>query len=240
MIYHVYLDWTEEPVPRVFYVGKGTAKRVKNVINRSQLWKSCAAKYGWKLNFRQVILSTKEEEFAYEEEIRLIAEYGTYRNVTGWGANRTRGGEGGVSGPTHYMKNPENVELLRSKLIGRKDSEETRNKKRAYQLSLGENHPMKRPDVRAKFVGEANPAKRPEVRAILSKNCPFKREDVKVLLRGERNANAKLTWELVKEIRRKYADGGTTHNRLAFDYGVTKRTITCVLNNLTWKPEHNE
>lgn len=235
VVFFVYLDWTNEDPSRVFYVGKGNDARVKDVRNRSKVWKNYAQKYGWTREHRQVVLASKYEEYVYENEIRLIAEHGTYHHVTQWGANLTQGGEGGTSGDAHHMKKPEYVERMRRALTGRKDPPEVIEKKRAYQLSLGDKHPMKREEVRAKFVGDLNPARRPEVRKLLSEICPFKRDDVKALISGVNNANAKLDWTKVREIRVKYAAGGVSHQELAIEYGVTKRAVTCVINNLTWK-----
>jgi hypothetical protein len=52
---------------------------------------------------------------------------------------------------------------------------------------------------------------------------------------GERIHKAKLTAEVVKEIRREYAQGNVTHDNLADRYGVTQTTIGRVLKNKTWR-----
>jgi hypothetical protein len=91
-IFFVYVDWTLENVPRTFYVGKGNKDRIQK-RERNAYWKSIAAKYGWR---RDVILATKDEQFALEQEIVTIREFKTYhydRN-DGWGCNFTRDGEG--------------------------------------------------------------------------------------------------------------------------------------------------
>lgn len=53
--------------------------------------------------------------------------------------------------------------------------------------------------------------------------------------RGEMRAKAKLTYVLAEEIRRRYAGGGTSHQRLANEYGVTRTAIAQVLYGMTWK-----
>jgi|LGVE01.1.fsa_nt_gb hypothetical protein len=53
--------------------------------------------------------------------------------------------------------------------------------------------------------------------------------------KGERNYNAKLTAEAVKEIRRDYAAGKATQYDLADRFGVTQTAISCVLKNKTWR-----
>ncbi len=264
-VFFTYIDWTLEDPPRPFYVGKGMFTRVRKPM-RNVYWQNITAKYGWR---REVVLGTKDESFAFEEEKRRIAQLGTFEDGTPgrWGANLTEGGEGcsglivsdqtrrkqslagkgkkrssetrkrmseAKLGASNPMKRVECVEKVRQANLGRKESLDTVEKKRAYQLSLGDNHPMKRPEVRAKFVGDLNPAKRPDVRKLLSEKCPFKRDDVKLLISGENNVNAKLDWDKVRDIRARYAVGGISHRELATMYNVTKRAITCVINNLTW------
>lgn len=56
-------------------------------------------------------------------------------------------------------------------------------------------------------------------------------------LRGEEAGNAKLTWEKVRAIRRKYATGGYTQKTLADAYGVSQPTIGYVVRNATWVEE---
>lgn len=93
-IFYVYVDWTEEEVPRSFYVGKGRAVRLR-IDRRNNRWGGIKNKYGWK---REIILGTLEEEFAVEMEINLIRAYKTFESQwadkSGWGANFTAGGEG--------------------------------------------------------------------------------------------------------------------------------------------------
>lgn len=53
--------------------------------------------------------------------------------------------------------------------------------------------------------------------------------------RGERNANAKLTTEQVRAMRRKYADGGLTYRELADSYGVSYSAVGHAIAGRTWK-----
>ena len=54
-------------------------------------------------------------------------------------------------------------------------------------------------------------------------------------MKGERNARSKLTWAKVREIRALYMAGGTTHLKLAKQFGVCKAKIAQVLSNKCWK-----
>jgi len=44
-VFFVYLDWTLENAPRCFYVGKGTALRVKR-SKRNKRWQNITNMYG--------------------------------------------------------------------------------------------------------------------------------------------------------------------------------------------------
>lgn len=89
-MFYVYLDWTLGESPYVFYVGKGSDERVKFLV-RNELHQNISAKHGMR---REVLLSTRDESFAFEEEVRLIKEHDTYHFDNSKGANFTRGGEG--------------------------------------------------------------------------------------------------------------------------------------------------
>jgi len=53
-------------------------------------------------------------------------------------------------------------------------------------------------------------------------------------LRGERNPNAKLTWEAVRAIRAQHAAGVSKHS-LSRQFGVDRTVITSIVDGLTWK-----
>lgn len=55
---------------------------------------------------------------------------------------------------------------------------------------------------------------------------------------GENHRSARLTWEVVDAIRSEYAEGQTTHRKLAVRYGVSAVAINNVINMVTWKPEN--
>lgn len=52
---------------------------------------------------------------------------------------------------------------------------------------------------------------------------------------GEDNHLAKLTEEIVLEIRARYAEGGVTTRKLADEYKVGQTAISKILRRLTWK-----
>ncbi|MDP3986985.1 MAG: NUMOD3 domain-containing DNA-binding protein [Nanoarchaeota archaeon] len=55
--------------------------------------------------------------------------------------------------------------------------------------------------------------------------------------RGEKSHNAKLTWEIVREIRDKYIPYRSTMKMLSREYGIPWKTISSIIYNETWKEE---
>ena len=54
-------------------------------------------------------------------------------------------------------------------------------------------------------------------------------------LKGIKNGSAKLTDDQVREIRKEYAVGNITQQKLAEKYGVNDRSISNIVNNKNWK-----
>lgn len=52
---------------------------------------------------------------------------------------------------------------------------------------------------------------------------------------GERNTNAKMTADGVREMRRKYRNGEANQYELADQYGVTQATVGYIVRNKTWR-----
>ncbi len=99
MMFHTYVDWTLEAVPRPFYVGKGTVHRVQLRV-RNKHHANVAKKYGVR---RKIVFTSENEQAALDCEIQLIAEHHTFVNdplYNGVGCNYTHGGEG-TSGHKH-------------------------------------------------------------------------------------------------------------------------------------------
>lgn len=127
-IYYVYLDYTLEEKPRVFYVGKGNKNRISHK-ERNIVWKRIASKYGWR---REIILCTKDESCAFEIEQEHIKLYKTFvsdwEDGSGWGANLTRGGEG-KSGALHSEETKRKISAAitgeRNPFFGKKHSPES-------------------------------------------------------------------------------------------------------------------
>ena len=118
--YFVYLDWTLEVVPRVFYVGKGIEARTLNLV-RNQVHTNIAQKHGLR---REVIMGTTDERFALLLEELLVEKHKTYMHggEGWWGANLTLGGDNSP------MKDPIVATKVSQSKMGHLTSEETRRK----------------------------------------------------------------------------------------------------------------
>lgn len=94
-IFYVYVDYTKEPNPRPFYVGKGLSDRVQDFKRRNKKWHNIANKYGIE---RKTVFSSTNEDAVIKAEINLIELHKTHaiiwKDGSGWGANFTNGGEG--------------------------------------------------------------------------------------------------------------------------------------------------
>lgn len=64
-------------------------------------------------------------------------------------------------------------------------------------------------------------------------------EETKVVLRdafiGEKSSTAKLDWDKISEIRKKYASGLYSHQKLADEYGVSPSNIGSIIRNESWR-----
>jgi hypothetical protein len=52
--------------------------------------------------------------------------------------------------------------------------------------------------------------------------------------KGEKNPASKLTETQVREIRKKYANGGITQPQLALEYGFKQPSISDIIRRKTW------
>lgn len=106
-LFYVYVDWTNEPKPRRFYVGKGTNDRI-TCVERNNLHSKIRKKYGF---HRIAIFETTNEDLAYTVEYKLISLFRTYVHGGNgwWGANLDLGGRGGLGTP----KQPEHREKIK-------------------------------------------------------------------------------------------------------------------------------
>ena len=92
--FYVYIDWTQEEIPRPFYVGKGNFQRVSSLCrNQKHSW--VAKQYGQR---REIVLETIDEKVAFDHEIMLIWMLDTYnsdvKDYSDIRCNRTFGGDG--------------------------------------------------------------------------------------------------------------------------------------------------
>jgi hypothetical protein len=226
-VFFVYVDLTLEDPPRPFYVGKGSNIRIKK-RDRNDHWRHIAIKYGW---VRKVLLATKDEKFALEEEKRLIKIHRTFYGHDDylWGANKTAGGEGSCG---HIPS-----EETRHKLSLCNSGEKNGNFGNKYTAEIlakisGSNHPL------FGVCGEDHPnygKKRLDTH--IQKMCgPKHSQETRIKLKKRATKlEASLNFEKAQEIRQKYKSGLFTQKSLAIEYGVRQTSISNIINFRTWK-----
>jgi group I intron endonuclease len=189
------------------------------------------SKYG-KDNFVFSILQSFPcEQLANQAEKYWI----NYFNSIATGYNLTAGGEG---------------------CLGRKLSEETKNKIR--QKSLGRKHSSQTKSLLRELNRGKMPSNISQLAALnsgkkltiqhksnisLSKTGKsFSKQhkqnlsaSLKGLFKGEKNPQAKLTKQLVLEIRNKYHSNQYTKTALAQEYNISRSQINRIISNNTWK-----
>lgn len=55
--------------------------------------------------------------------------------------------------------------------------------------------------------------------------------------RWEKNGGAKLTWDAVQDIRRRYAAGGISQSALGAEFGVTQVQVSSIVRGKTWRED---
>lgn len=69
---------------------------------------------------------------------------------------------------------------------------------------------------------------------MMQKNRNWAKTKPELAPKGERNGAAKLTKSEVIKIRRQYAAGGTSHNKLGFEFGVSGTQIRRIVTGTSW------
>jgi hypothetical protein len=214
---HIRLDKNEP-----FYIGIGSDdkyQRANSKTHRNKHWLSIVGKTEYKV---QILIDDISYDYAKEKEIEFIDIYKRTEDK-GTLCNITKGGDG-VLGLIHTeearrkMGEPNKGKVIsewhRKRLSefnkGKVIPEETILK--MSQKALGENNPMYgktiSEDTRLKMIASAN--------------------------RGENNLASKLKVEDVLDIRR-LSNEGMSQRKLAKQFNVTKNSIACIINKVTWK-----
>jgi len=89
-------------------------------------------------------------------------------------------------------------------------------------------HPERRPRGDAHY-SRTHPERLPRGDRHYSRTQPER------LSRGENHCFAKLSWEVVRQIRARYAAGGVTFTQMAVEYGVVRDSISRVVTGRTWR-----
>ena len=196
-----------KPNGEVFYVGIGCEKRPYSKHHRSKWWKNIVKKYP---DYGvEVVATGLSWDDACELEELMISEYGRRDLGLGTLVNMTNGGEG-CYGLVHSEETKQKIGAANK---GKKHSLESKQKMSAAKS--GENAPW--------FGKKLSKETRQKLSAANSgKNHP---------MYGKPALNRKLTFKKAEEIRRRYKTEKITQQKLAQEYGVSRRTIGRIIQN---------
>lgn len=215
---------------RIFYIGIGKKNRPYNKVGRNKHWHNTVNKHGYKV---VILVENITQERAKELEILMIAFYGRKDLGLGNLVNLTDGGQGS----TNFRHSKKDREQMSKDRKGVPANPVRVEKMRQTNLAKGENHHMKRPEMRELtskrgkgkvkpyMVGDKNPMKRPEVlEKFLGDNNPAKRPEVRVKLAGTNNPKARLVVDINVGVFYSVSEA-------ALLYNMTKYQLECFLKN---------
>lgn len=224
----IYIGATEQdpPIKRFKeHISDARRKRTKTHFHRA------ISKYG-KENFTfEIILTVQTFEIALAEESKEIARA---RSAGIRLYNMTDGGEGGINHLTQEVR-----DRIGTKLRGRKLSEEHRKK-----ISLGLNEPETKEKRSLTMSGRKLSEDHKKSISIginrAHENDPSLR--FRIPQNGENNARAKLTWNDVNEIRKRWNESTFTawHEKMSFceknaqEFSVCSGQIYGIVTGTTW------
>jgi len=215
------------------YVGQTTRSpktrfRAHQTAAESEKWRHKQAisraihKHGWDSFDKEVLQECQSLEELNKAEIEWIEKLGT---LSPNGYNLTTGGK------NRGKASAETIEKMRAAQRGRRHSLESRKKLSLQKIGndIGEEGRRKISQARkdnpnSEFIG----CQRGRIRSE-----EFK-ENLSKMKAGENAPLTKLTWEIVREIRERYAQGGISQSKLGSEYGVSQQTILRIVRNQTW------
>lgn len=235
-IFHTYIDWTAEGIPRAFYIGKGNEFRTRNP-ERNQKHKYVRKTFGLR---REIVFSSVSEKECFEQEILLIKEHHTfYRDDLAdkeIACNFTTGGEGAAGWvPTDEQKknisegikrahreNPEYAEMISKRAkVRMNDPDFVKKVSEKIKESLRNMPDSKKKEMRRKSAlsntGKVSPQ------------------------RGENCWRTTLNNELVLQIKKEYAilrdscNKTNAINLLCEKYKQGYNAIFKIVSGVTWK-----
>lgn len=235
-MFHTYVDWTSEEVPRPFYVGKGNEYRTRNP-ERNQKHKHVRNKFGHR---REIIFSSQDERECLKLEIQLIQEYHTFylddcadKDIA---CNFTKGGDGATGWvPTDSQKKNISDGIKKA---------HSANPEYAKEIARLAKIRMNDPKFVAKISNVIKDAfkKMPKEKLQEMRNKSSLKNKGRISpQRGERSWRTTLNDELVRQIRSDYLQMRENYKKvevvknLAEKYQQGYNAIFKIISGATWK-----
>lgn len=232
--FYVYILARPNGMP--FYIGKGQGKRIYGHEDEARKGHNCykcnVIRKIWRNGGgvqRYIVFTTDDEQEALQQEKDLIALHGR-ENL----CNLTDGGDG-VSGlplelhPSH--KYPEIRQGERNPAAKLTAAQATEIRQRWATDTTRVVDLAAEYGVSARTIVSVVRQEHWGVDGTPRTRSTAQRAELR---RGERSACALFTWEQVRDMRRRYAEGGVSGSEMSREYGVAESCILDILHNTTW------
>ena len=224
-----YVGQTTKEVDKRFGEHRQRAANEK-YVNDAAITKAIK-KYGWDAFSKHVLEVCTDQNALNAAEQYWIERLGTMVPL-GYNLREGGGSKGKASAETKVK--------MRLAQLGKKHTDECKAKMGKGRLGKPLSH------EHAQKIGAANRGKpknggagfTDDHKIALSKAATKKMTDGGWRLSaGDNNGQAKLTWELVDQIREEKLLTGASNAKLGLKYGVTPSRISMIVNHRAWKPE---
>jgi group I intron endonuclease len=217
-----YIGKTEVSLKRRLISHRHEANREESTRN-SYLY-NAVRKYGWENILIEVMEEHDDTDALNEAEVRLIEENKTTDRQFGY--NLREGGEGGSHSEDVKKRIGDANRGEKNGMYGK--AAWNRGKK------LSKEHIE---NLRKSHLGQKAWNKGMKGQYSTGPRSEEAKQKISAANKGSGNGQAKLTWEIVRQMRAEYASGEFLQKELAEKYNIGSGHISVILNNKAWREE---
>lgn len=210
-----YVGKTEKELQVRLNYHKHCSKYIKNHLYNA------IRKYGWNNLKIEVLCECNSKEELNEKEKYFILQFGSTDPEKGY--NLRSGGEGGLHSKSTKLKISESNKGIKNGMYNKIPWNKNKKLTKQHVENLRNSHLGQEP---------WNKGKKLPKRGELSNDVKNK---ISKANSGDNNGMAKLTCEIVKEIREKYQTGDYTQKELSMLYCISKACMSEIINYKAWK-----